>query len=195
MREEDTFAYQLFHSSFEVSMPQAFAYLNPVTEARGTYLSGDKALDREIAFSLVTTYRTLAQLIELVDLGAKLIFNRVEDIPRAYKILQGFLDEWARRMEINDIVSVITPEEKERLREAYKDIEKVEEFIQVMIPAVQRVKPAEKRSEGMTKLQMLLGITEEHLTTRRAEEASKLKSTPFEDRLTRGAQSRVRRWR
>lgn len=195
MREEDTFAYQLFHTSFEVSMPQAFAYLNPHTEQRGTFMSGDKALDKEIAYSMVTTYRTLAQLVELVELGARLAFNRVEDIPRAYKILQGFLDEWVQRMEINDIVSVITPEEKERLREAYADIQKVEEFVNVMIPAVQRVKPAEKRSAGMNMLHSLLGITEDQLNAKRSEQAAKLTSTPFDDRLTRGAQSRTRRWR
>lgn len=195
MREEDTFAYQLFHSQFEVSMPQAFAYLNPGHERRGVYTSGDKALDREIAMSMVTTYRTLSQLIELSENGARLCFNNLADVSRAYLILQGFLDEWVARLELNDIVAVISPEEKERLNIAYKDIQQVEEFINLMIPAVQRTKPAQQRSKGLTMLHQLLGITEDQLLANRAQQASELKHTPLEDRLSRGALTRARRWR
>lgn len=195
MREEDTNTWKLFHQQFEVSMPQAFAYLNPHSEQRGVFVSKDKALERELANMMVTTYRTLNDLVELCDAGARLVFNRVDDIPVAHQILQGFLDEWVERLELNDIVGTTTPEDVERLRVVYKDIKKVEEFTQYIIPAVIRLKPAQKRSESMQLLHSILGITTDGLNAAASQEAAEFKPVPFEDRLSRGAATRARRWR
>lgn len=195
MQEQDTYAWKVFHQQFEVRMPQAFAYLNPYNEARGVPKMTDKAYERELANTLVNTYRTLSQLIELADVGATIMFAKTDDVHVAYNLLEGFLNEWASRMEIHDVVSVPSEEEKQRLAEAYEDIRKVEEFIQLMIPAVIRTRPQQKLPEVVTRLHDLLGITDQHRTDAHYRQSAEIKSTPFDDRLSRGAAQRSRRWR
>jgi hypothetical protein len=133
--EKASAAYQVFHTAFEVIIPQ-YATVAPEEEkAWGTTYYRNKSLEAAIASRSVHTVRTIAKLATLHSQGVPItLVNPVRDAANIYKLIQRHQSDMARH--ISTEVDFVDPESEMGVRicRLVEDLEVLESFARAIYP-------------------------------------------------------------
>lgn len=110
----DTVAYKIFHRRFRVYLPAAYAH-EFVHELIGTPRYQNSQQEQAAAQEPVLQQRTLADIVEFWDRGARIVFANKEDTVTAYQWLRDHLHNYYRQTNFSLRRSSVPLEDLEKM--------------------------------------------------------------------------------
>lgn len=133
--ERKSAGYKVFHSAFEVILPQYATVSREEEKAWGTLVYKDKSVEASLAARQIHTVRTIAKLAELHSQGVPIVLvNPRRDASVIYNLIQRHLANMANY--ISSEVDFIDSESEDsvRIRQLVEDLEVLEAFAMAVYP-------------------------------------------------------------
>lgn len=94
MKEKDTAAYKLFHVKFFVSIPSVYTKPPAYYDVYGVVDTGDRVTNQLNMMSYEATYKTAAELAELVNDGVVVKSLTEDDANKIFTWIEQYLHDW-----------------------------------------------------------------------------------------------------
>lgn len=155
--EKDHPGYRVFHEVYDVLIPKLYARSQKEMEVFGTYTTGDRSYDQELEFENVRTVRTIFQLAELQQLGARIELVRATDSIAMYNLIMEYARVWTSSVEKIGLVSDLEKfmQTEDYIKQA-ADMELLTEFASILKPHAElRLPAALNANSAMGKFKLL----------------------------------------
>lgn len=196
--ERDTPAYQVFHTAFEVCIPQYAAVNADVEKTWGTVQMRDKEYERALSQENVHTLRTIAHLAELHAMGTPIVLvNNDRDAIIIYTLIKKHQQQMANH--INREVDFVAEgsDEYYRIQTVVEDMEKLDAFAFAIYPMAKNSLPVASRAislrSRLNRFAMMDKYTDAQLAQRQPELSAGAPTT-LADLLTSSSVTKVRTW-